>query len=158
MACNLLALLRGDAQQHEAHTPCGAGFLLALLTERCLFVDFAPFHTFFTHELDFAWERHQTRLAAAAHDVASRTYTLEHSRAGYNAFAEEWMFQDFRESLRGWQEVVLLDDLDYSAALLQSNPHYQVWRPTPASSSSLDAQSCRDMPGWLVCAQCWGIV
>ena len=42
--------------------PRRAGFLLALLTERCLFVDFDVFHSFFTHELDFGWGAHQVTL------------------------------------------------------------------------------------------------
>ena len=65
--------------------------------------------------------------------------TVLRSRAGYAAFAEEWMFADLRASLAAWQEVVLLDDLDYSAALLQSNPHYQVRRARRCSLAGLSS-------------------
>ena len=60
-------------------------------------------------------------------DVHALTYSIL-LQGGLRAFAEEWMFADLRASLAAWQEVVLHDDLDYSAALLQSNAHYQVWR------------------------------
>ena len=134
--------VRGSAA-HDGGSLCArTGFLLALLTQRCFFVDFSVFHSFFTHELDFSREHHQDRLVAVGHDVSSHTYMLEHSGAGYAAFAEVWMFQDFRNSLAAWQEVVLLDDLDYSAALLLSNPHYQVTKTDIAPPCHVSTTSC----------------
>lgn len=64
-----------------------AGFLLALLTERCLFVDVPPFGAFFRHELDFRWERHRERLAAAGHDPAALCTPIERKAAGYQVGA-----------------------------------------------------------------------
>jgi xyloglucan fucosyltransferase len=45
------------------------GFLLALVTERCFFIDFPFYHRTFVPELDFSWEAHVKRLAAHGHSV-----------------------------------------------------------------------------------------
>ena len=46
-----------------------AGLLMALLTERCLFVNFPFYQKAFAPELDFDWGRHQQRLLSFGHDV-----------------------------------------------------------------------------------------
>lgn len=46
-----------------------AGLLMALLTERCLFINFPFYHKAFASELDFDWGRHQQRLLSFGHDV-----------------------------------------------------------------------------------------
>ena len=48
-----------------------AGFLLALLLDRCLFVDFPVFNDYFEHELSFSWEEQHRRLIGQGHDPDS---------------------------------------------------------------------------------------
>lgn len=43
--------------------------MLALLTERCLFINFPFYHKTFVPEMDFDWGRHSQRLLAFGHDV-----------------------------------------------------------------------------------------
>jgi hypothetical protein len=42
---------------------------MALLTERCLFINFQFYHKAFASELDFDWGRHQQRLLSFGHNV-----------------------------------------------------------------------------------------
>ena len=45
------------------------GLLMALLTERCLFINFPFYHKTFLSEVDFSWEHHTQRLMSFGHDV-----------------------------------------------------------------------------------------
>lgn len=42
---------------------------MALLTERCLFVNFPYYHKTFLSEVDFDWGHHSQRLLSFGHDV-----------------------------------------------------------------------------------------
>ena len=107
-----------------------AAFLLALLTERCLFIDFPFYNTHFTHELDFNWERHAQRLLSHGYNVSARTdevpWRISH---GWASLAENWMFEDLKQYYAQHYAIEYYMDLDYSAGWIQSNPHYQV-RPS----------------------------
>ena len=45
--------------------------MLALLTERCLFIDFPFYHKVFTPGLDFDWGRHTQRLQSFGHNISA---------------------------------------------------------------------------------------
>ena len=45
------------------------GLLMALLTERCLFINFPFYHKTFLSEVDFDWGHHSQRLLSFGHDV-----------------------------------------------------------------------------------------
>jgi len=51
-----------------------AGLFLALLLDRCLFIDYPLYCDYFTHELDFNWTRHQQHLAALGQDPNSQEH------------------------------------------------------------------------------------
>ena len=42
---------------------------MALLTERCLFINFPFYHKTFLSEVDFDWQHHTQRLLSFGHDV-----------------------------------------------------------------------------------------
>ncbi len=42
---------------------------MALLTERCLFINFPFYHKTFLSEVDFSWDHHTQRLMSFGHDV-----------------------------------------------------------------------------------------
>lgn len=48
-----------------------AGFLLALLLDRCLYIDFPLFNDYFVHELNFNWGDHRARFLGHGHDPDS---------------------------------------------------------------------------------------
>jgi hypothetical protein len=54
-----------------------AGFLLALITERCFFIDFPLYHKLFAPDLDFSWERHAARLRGSFGHDANATQPRE---------------------------------------------------------------------------------
>ena len=45
--------------------------MLAMLTERCLFIDFPFYHKVFASGLDFDWGRHTQRLQSFGHNVTA---------------------------------------------------------------------------------------
>jgi hypothetical protein len=108
-------------------TARAAALLLALLTERCLFVDFPFFNSHFAHELDFSWERHAARLLGHGYNVSERTdeipWRISH---GWSSLAENWMFDDLKQLYAPHYAIEYWQDLDYSAGWMQSNPHYRV--------------------------------
>ena len=62
------------------------GFFLALLLERCLFVDFPFFNRHFAHELDFSWGVHAERLLRFGHDANATEHQPQRVPFGYDAF------------------------------------------------------------------------
>jgi xyloglucan fucosyltransferase len=99
------------------------------MMERCFFVDFPFFNTYFEHELDFSWERHKARLLAHGHDVTEEGNAPETVPFGYVMLADTWLLKDIVERYEGTYGVRLWKDLDYSAAMLQANPFHQVRAP-----------------------------
>jgi len=106
--------------------------MLALLMERCLFVDFPFFNMHFEHDLDFDWDRHAARLLALGHNASAPENAPKRIASGHpstNSFPEiagEWMFQNVSELHSTAYGVEIWKDLDWSAALLQSNPYHKV--------------------------------
>lgn len=76
-----------------------AGLLLALLMERCLFVDFHFFNDYFAHELDFSWDRHAERLLAHGHNASlpgnhPAPFASGHpTTSNFSEIADVWMFR-----------------------------------------------------------------
>jgi xyloglucan fucosyltransferase len=103
-----------------------AAFLVALLTERCLFVDFPFYNTYFAHELDFSWERHSERLLAFGHNASAPENKPYWVGYGWQPVAEDWMFSDIKKLYSQSYGVELYHDLDWRAPLFQSNPIYTV--------------------------------
>ena len=66
-----------------------AGFFLALLLERCLFVDFPFYNQHFAHELDFNWAHHQECLLRFGHDPNATENQPERVPFGYETIAGE---------------------------------------------------------------------
>ena len=64
-----------------------AGFFLALLLERCFFVDFPFYNQHFAHELDFSWAHHQERLLRFGHDPNATENQPERVPFGYETIA-----------------------------------------------------------------------
>lgn len=48
-----------------------AGFFLALVLDRCMFVDFPIFNEYFQHELNFSWKDQQQQLIDEGHNPDS---------------------------------------------------------------------------------------
>ena len=48
-----------------------AGFLLALVLDRCIFVDFSIFNDYFQHKLNFSWKDQRQQLIDQGHDPDS---------------------------------------------------------------------------------------
>jgi hypothetical protein len=94
--------------------------------ERCLFVDFPFFNKYFDHELDFSWKNHAKRLLEHGHNASAPENIPERIPYGYTTIADVWMFKDMREYFDKYYGVEMWKDLDWSAALLQSNPIHQV--------------------------------
>ena len=61
------------------------GFFLALLLERCLFVDFPFYNQHFAHELDFSWGHHADRLLRFGHDANATEHQPQRVPFGYDA-------------------------------------------------------------------------
>ena len=59
------------------------GFFLALLLERCFFVDFPFYNQHFAHEPDFNWKHHQQRLLGFMHDPNATENRPERVPGGY---------------------------------------------------------------------------
>ena len=107
---------------HGGACQCCAGFLLALLTDRCFFIHFDFYHASFVPELDFTWATQKRRLLAFGHDVdAAPPLGLGFWFAGE---ASAWLLQDQKQLYAGHYGITLSNDPDYSAALLQANPHH----------------------------------
>ncbi|BDA51570.1 probable fucosyltransferase 5 [Coccomyxa sp. Obi] len=110
-----------------------SGLLLALLMERCLFVDFHFFNEYFTHELDFSWDRHAERLLAHGHNASlpeniPAPFASGHpTTSNFSEVADVWMFRDIPVHYERHYGIEVLADLDWSAALLQSNPFHQAF-------------------------------
>ncbi len=100
--------------------------------ERCYFVDFPFFNTYFEHELDFSWARHEARLAAHGHNASDPANAPMATPFGYTTIADWWMFNDVKERTAKSYGVEMVRDLDYSAALIQSNPYHRVRAPCTA--------------------------
>lgn len=113
-------------QQSQGGARRAAGFVLALLMERCYFVDFPFFNDYFEHELDFSWARHEQRLMAHGHNLTDPANAPMAMPFGYTIIADMWMFTDLKEKHAGSYGVEMVRDLDYSAALIQANPHHRV--------------------------------
>ena len=102
--------------------PMCAGFLLALLTERCFFIHFDFYHRSFAPELDFTWATQKRRLLAFGHDVdAAPPLGLGFWFAGE---ASPWLLQDQKALYEAHYGITISNDPDYTAALLQANPHH----------------------------------
>ncbi|CAL8469681.1 g9222 [Coccomyxa elongata] len=101
------------------------GFLLALMMDRCLFVDFPFFNKYFDHELDFSWEHHAERLLAHGHNATAPEDAPLMIPFGYKAIADLWMYRNMTEYFHKYYGALMFKDLDYSAALLVNNPHHQ---------------------------------
>lgn len=112
-----------------------AGFMLALMMDRCLFVDFPFFNKYFDHELDFSWKRHAKRLLAHGHNATAPENIAERIPFGYVTIADVWMFKNMTEFFNKHYGVEMWKDLDWSAALLVNNPHHQVSNALPLSTS-----------------------
>lgn len=63
---------------------CCIGLFLALLLERCLFVDFPFYNQHFAHELDFSWAHHKERLLESGHDPNATENQPERIPFGYD--------------------------------------------------------------------------
>ena len=82
-------------------SPPLAGFLLALVTERCYFIDFPFYHAHFAHEPGLQLEAHAQRLQGSD---ANATALADGLRAMPSTFdtagiADMWMFQDLKQHL-----------------------------------------------------------
>lgn len=108
---------------------CQAGLLLALMMDRCLFVDFPFFNKYFDHELDFSWKRHAKRLLSHGHNATAPENMADRIPFGYVTIADVWMFKNMTEYFDKHYGVEMWKDLDWSAALLVNNPHHQVGKP-----------------------------
>lgn len=114
--------LTEDFQLEIKWFTCGAGFLIALLTERCFFIDFPFFHRAFAPDLDFSWAAHSQRLAAFGHDVnTSQPFEIKFWKG---EDLNTWLMQDQKAFYNAHYGIVLKNDPDYSAALLQANPYH----------------------------------
>ena len=95
------------------------GLLLALATRRTLMLDFELWDDFFAHPLDFGWQAHAGRLAAAGQNLTFAVF--EEQPPGANAYAAA----DFgAPPLAGASVLHILQDRDYNGALLAGNPHH----------------------------------
>lgn len=113
----------GGTTQQGAACLCPAGFLLALLTERCFFIEFPFYEKSFAPGVDFSWARQSRRLQAAGHDVAEKPPLPMRAWTGEDVSA--WLLQDQKEHYEKHYGIMLLEDPDYSAALLQANPYHR---------------------------------
>ena len=123
----------GKCNQHQLVTPLMSGFhaglMLALMMDRCLFVDFPFFNKYFEHELDFSWKRHAKRLLAHGHNATASGNMAERIPFGYVTIADVWMFKNMTAYFDKHYGIEMWKDLDWSAALLVNNPHHQVRKP-----------------------------
>lgn len=110
-----------------------AGFLLALITDRCLFVDFAFYEDLFQPDLDFSWKHHVERLLAQGHNPRkppNEPKRLPGTGPGpISEVAEVWMLQNLTELCQPHYGIEVRNDcdcVDWTPALLQSNPFHQV--------------------------------
>lgn len=103
-----------------------AGLLLALMMDRCLFVDFPFFNEYFEHELDFSWERHAERLLAHGHNVTAPENMPMEAHYIYSEIATTWLFSNIREHFGNSYGVEVKRDLDWHPAVIVNNPFYQV--------------------------------
>ncbi|BDA47122.1 probable galactoside 2-alpha-L-fucosyltransferase [Coccomyxa sp. Obi] len=108
------------------------GLLLALITDRCLFVDFAFYEDLFQPDLDFSWNHHVERLLAQGHDPnkpPNEPRRLPGTGTGpVSEVAEVWMLQNLTDLSQGHYGIEVKNDCDcveWTPALLQSNPFHQ---------------------------------
>jgi hypothetical protein len=99
-----------------------AGFVLALLTGRCYFIDFPFYHRSFSPGLDLNWQAHAARLAALGHDVTAQPPLQLQFWKGQDLTA--WLMRDQRVQYDDYYGIHLKNDPDYTAALLQANPFH----------------------------------
>ena len=67
--------------------------------------------------------------------------------------AEMWMFKDLRKHFAGSYGLELFGDLDYQAALVQSNPHHKVCELTNYRGCVLISCRFNSLPHiWVFCA------
>ena len=114
--------------------------LLALLMDRCLFVDFPFFEEYFEHELDFTWSRHARKLLGLGHNVtdpANSPVRLFNYLYNLQSVPDMWMNTNFRETFDHHYGIEIFKDHDWSAALLQSNPFHKVLHPLQDVSREL---------------------
>ncbi|CAL5223455.1 g5974 [Coccomyxa viridis] len=98
------------------------GLLMALLTERCLFINFPFYHKTFLSEVDFSWEHHTQRLMSFGHDV---TKTPPHPIQFWKGEdLSNWLLKDQKTLYEPHYGIHLKNDPDYTAALLQANPYH----------------------------------
>jgi hypothetical protein len=84
-------------------------------------MDFPLFDAYFKHELDFSWQNHEKRLLV--HNI---THTMARIPTNFRAAAKIWLFKDMQQHYDMHHGIELPADIDYSAALLQSNDNYEV--------------------------------
>ena len=123
---------------------CTAGLLLALMMDRCLFVEFPFFNKFFDHELDFSWKRHAKRLLAHGHNATEPKNIPERIPFGYVTIADVWMFKNMTAYFDKHYGIEMWKDLDWSAALLVNNPHHKVGDKGAVSNSCNEFQMYLD--------------
>lgn len=105
---------------------------MALLTDRCLFVDFPFFTKHLEHTLEFSWAKHAARLLGLGHNTTAPENAPRRIASGHpstNSFpeiAKEWMFSNMSLLYDKDYGIEIANDLDWSAALLQSNPFHMV--------------------------------
>lgn len=98
---------------------------MALLTERCFFIDFPFYHRSFSPDLDFSWDNHAKRLAAFGHDVnISQPLEIQFWKGEDLTL---WLMHDQKALYDGHYGILLKNDPDYSAALLQANPFHRAF-------------------------------
>lgn len=117
-----------------------AGLLLALITERCLFVDFAFYEDFFQPDLNFSWTPHVERLRAHGHDPTkppNEPKPLPGTSIGpLSKIAEVWLFQNLTEVYQADYGIEISNDCDWTPALLQSNAYHKVRSMSIETSAS----------------------
>lgn len=128
--------------------------------ERCLFVDFPFFNSYFEHHLDFSWSHHVDHLIARGHNLTAPQNAPKliisrfNTASGFTELAYMWMFQNISKAYEQHYGVELSRDHDWTAALLESNPEHKVI--TGSQSSAYDKSElfsgctahCRDSVLW----------
>ena len=85
------------------------GFFLALLLERCFFVDFPFYNHHFAHELDFSWRRHQQRLLTFGHDPNATESQPERIPGGYETIGGTYDDGTYLQNTGSPASAVLMD-------------------------------------------------
>ncbi|BDA44693.1 hypothetical protein COCOBI_06-1710 [Coccomyxa sp. Obi] len=101
------------------------GFLLALVTERCYFIDFPFYHRVMAPELDFSWDNHKARLLSFGHDV--NVIQPKEIQFWKGEDLNGWLMHDQKWYYDAFYGIMLKNDPDYSGSLLQANPYHATW-------------------------------